>query len=367
MTQKLEHYYAVIMAGGGGTRLWPLSRVKRPKQMLRVIGNRTLFQMAIDRLQGLFSLDHILIVTSESQAREFMVQIPRLTRKNFILEPEPRGTAAVICLAANIINQCDTNSIIAVLTADHIIKNTEAFHQSLVGAYQAALQGYLVTLGVKPITAHTGYGYIQQGEKLGVFNKIRAFEVKKYKEKPKLRVAQKFLTSGDHLWNSGMFIWKTKVILDTFQRLMPDHYQKIGIIASNWNSFKRSQLSQSLWKSLKQETIDFGIMEHAKNVVVMEAFDLGWSDLGSWESFFEIINPNKDGNSISSKLVIMKETKNSLIFQTDSQKMIVTLGLDDMIIVETKDTILICKKENVQEIRELVREMSKSKKYNRFL
>jgi mannose-1-phosphate guanylyltransferase len=367
LTQKLEHFYAVIMAGGGGTRLWPLSRLKRPKQMLRVIGNRTLFQMAIDRLQGLFSLDHVLIVTSESQAREFMFQVPRLTRKNFLLEPEPKGTAAVICLAAEILNKSDENSVMAVLTADHIIKNTEAFQQCLIGAYQAALQDYLVTLGIKPTYPHTGYGYIQQGERLGVFNKNKAFEVRKFKEKPKLRLAQRFLASGDHLWNSGMFIWKTSMILNSFHKLMPDDFRKIETIALNWKSFKRSKSDQSLWKSLKQETIDFGIMEHAKNVVVMEAFDLGWSDLGSWESFFEIIGSDKEGNSVSSKLAIMKKTKNSLVFQTDSQKMIVTLGLDDMIIVETRDTILICRKENVQEIRDLVREMAKSKIYNRFL
>jgi mannose-1-phosphate guanylyltransferase len=367
LTQKLEHFYAVIMAGGGGTRLWPLSRLKRPKQMLRVIGNRTLFQMTIDRLQGLFSLDHVLIVTSESQAREFMLQVPRLKKKNFLLEPEPKGTAAVICLAANILYQHDENSIMAVLTADHIIKNPEAFRQCLIGAYKAALQDNLVTLGIKPTTAHTGYGYIQQGERLGVFDKINAFEVKQFKEKPKLRLAQKYLASGDHLWNSGMFIWKTTKILDSFQKIMPDHYQKIRTIAANWRLFKRSESNQLLWKSLQQETIDFGIMEHAKNVVVMEAFDLGWSDLGSWESFFEIIDPNQEGNSISSKFVFTKKTKNSLIFQSDSKKLIVTLGLDDMIIVETRDAILICRKENVQEIRDLVREMSKSQIYNRFL
>ncbi len=367
MTQKLEHFYAVIMAGGGGTRLWPLSRLKRPKQMLRVIGNRTLFQMAIDRLQGLFSLDHVLVVTSESQAREFMFQVPRLTRRNFLLEPEPKGTAAVICLAAQILKKRDENSVMAVLTADHIIKNVDAFHECLLGAYQAALQDYLVTLGIKPTSAHTGYGYIHQGEQLGIFNNIRSFRVKKFKEKPKISLARKFFNNGDHLWNSGMFIWKTSMILKTFQKLMPDHFLKIETIARNWNSFKRSESSQSLWKSLKQVTIDFGIMEHTKNVVVMEASNLGWSDLGSWESFFEIIDPDKEGNSVSSNLAILRKTKNSLVFQMDSQKMIVTLGLDDMIIVETRDTILICRKENVQEIRDLVREMSKSKIYNRFL
>jgi mannose-1-phosphate guanylyltransferase len=323
--------------------------------------------MAVDRLQGLFSLDHVLIVTSESQAKEFMIQIPKLKKDNFLFEPEPKGTAAVICLAAQILKNQNKDSVMAVLTADHIIKSKLAFHKCLVGAYHASLNEKLVTLGIKPACPHTGYGYIQVGELFGIFDAVKAFKVKKFKEKPNSTLAQKYFISEDHLWNSGMFIWKASTILNTFQKLMPDHYHQIDVIANNWKSVGHSDLIKKQWKELKPETIDFGIMEHAKDVVVIEGNDLGWSDLGSWESFFEILDLDKNGNSIFADLVHLKKSRNTLVYQSESKKLIVTLGLDDMIIVETKDTILVCRRENLQEIRDLVSELAKLDRYNRYL
>ena len=214
----LDHFYAIIMAGGGGTRLWPLSRQTHPKQMLALLGERSLFQLSIDRVKGLFPFERVLVVTSEEQADAYLKQVPGLSARNFLLEPEPKGTAAVVAWAAKVLSNRDPESVMAVLTADHIIQNVEAFQKILVSANQLSLQSLLVTLGIKPTSPHTGYGYIHFGSKIGDFNHLSAFRVIQFKEKPDKQKAERFAKSGDHAWNSGMFVWKTETILLEFQK-----------------------------------------------------------------------------------------------------------------------------------------------------
>ena len=212
----LANYYAVIMAGGGGTRLWPLSRKARPKQMLRLLEERSLFQTSVQRLDGVFPPDRIYVVTVEEQAAELQQQCPQIPAENYLLEPMPRGTASVIGLAAVALKRRDPQAVMAVLTSDHYIGNEPGFRELLAAAYDVAQEDYLVTLGISPTFPATGYGYIQRGALLGSYRDYEVYRALRFKEKPAEKQAQRMLASGDHSWNSGMFVWKVDRILEEF-------------------------------------------------------------------------------------------------------------------------------------------------------
>jgi mannose-1-phosphate guanylyltransferase len=217
----LANYYAVIMAGGGGTRLWPLSRKARPKQMLRLLEERSLFQTSVQRLDGVFPPDRIYVVTVEEQAAELQQQCPQIPLENYLLEPMPRGTASVIGLAAVALKNRDPQAVMAVLTSDHYIGNEPGFRDLLATAYDVAQENYLVTLGISPTFAATGYGYIQRGDMLGKYREYEVYRALRFKEKPADKQAQLMLAAGDHSWNSGMFVWKVDRILDANARPYP--------------------------------------------------------------------------------------------------------------------------------------------------
>jgi mannose-1-phosphate guanylyltransferase len=212
-----NHFYAVIMAGGGGTRLWPVSRKQSPKQMLRIIGNQSLFQLAVARLKGLFPPERIYVVTLSEQAESLQAACPELPLDNFLIEPTPRGTASVVGLAASFIKHIDRDAIMVVLTSDHIIENTKLFQQLLTSAYEIAEEDYLVTLGIEPTYPSTGYGYIESGKLLKGKCELPVYEVIRFIEKPDEQKARQFLTKGGYFWNSGMFIWKVDRILEEFE------------------------------------------------------------------------------------------------------------------------------------------------------
>ena len=233
MTQtNYDNYYAVIMAGGGGTRLWPLSRRSKPKQMLRLVSDDTLFQMAVNRLDGLFPPERILVVTVKDQAAEMQKQAQQIPEENIIIESMPRGTASVVGLASVVISDRDPNAVMAVLTADHIITGEKQFLQYLQSAYVAAQDGFLVTLGIKPTFPSTGYGYIQQGGYLDEYNGTPVYQVEKFREKPAREIAEKMLETGGFTWNSGMFIWRVEDILEEFTRQMPELSTKLEEISA---------------------------------------------------------------------------------------------------------------------------------------
>jgi len=267
----MEHTYAVIMAGGGGTRLWPVSRKERPKQLLPLLGRETLFQSTVARLEKLFPPERILVVTVAAQAREMREQVPSIPEENYLIEPAPRGTASVVALAAAVLKKRDPQAIMAVQTSDHFIRNVDLFHYLISTAFEVAEKGYLVTLGITPTFPSTGYGYIQQGEALGGDYKYPVYEVKRFKEKPDEAAAQQFLRSGDHSWNSGMFVWKTDAILAEIRRQMPELFSVITQISNAWNTYSWEETLQLLWSGIKSQTIDYGIMEKAERVAVLPA------------------------------------------------------------------------------------------------
>ncbi len=355
-----ENYYAVIMAGGGGTRLWPLSRRKKPKQMLSLTGHRTLYQMAVDRLEGLFPPERILVVTVAEQAEQLKAQSPQIPEENYLIEPMPRGTASVVGYAAVALQARDENAVMAVLTADHFIGNHEYFQRLLRTAEQVARQDYLVTLGIKPAYPSTGYGYIQRGRLLGIFDDIPAYEVVSFKEKPDLETAKAFLKSGDHDWNSGMFIWRVPRIMEEFHQQMPDLAEKLDQIATEWNTENRWKTIQTVWRQITPQTIDYGIMEHSKKVAVLPAEELVWNDVGSWESFFEIMPSDEKGNIVLAKGYAGIDVADSLVHTESSGKFVALLGVKDLVIVDTEDVLFICRRKDAQKVRELVARLKDS-------
>jgi len=355
-----EHLYAVIMAGGGGTRLWPVSRKEMPKQLLPLLGKETLFQSTVARLETLFPPDHILVVTVAEQAQIMQEQVPAIPLENYLIEPAPRGTASVVALAAAVLKQRDPQAVMAIQTADHHIRNRDLFNYLIKTAVEVAEKDYLVTLGITPTFPSTAYGYIQQGESLVGDYRYPVYTVKRFKEKPDEITAQQFLGSGDHSWNSGMFVWRVNTILGEIEKQMPELFHAINEIASAWNTSDRDEVLRSHWQDLKSQTIDYGIMEQAERVAVLPAGGLGWSDVGSWNSLFEVLLPDMNGNVASNtQQHLALNTHNTLVYGTSEQRLIVTIGLDSVVVVDTGDVLMICKTDQSEKVRDVVEHLKK--------
>ena len=357
MNLETEHYYAVIMAGGGGTRLWPLSRQARPKQMIPLVGERSLFQIAVDRLKGLFPPERIFVVTVTEQARQLQEQCPQIPAQNYLIEPLPRGTASVVGLAAVALQQRDPEAVMAVLTADHIFKNEEHFRTLLRAARQAAEKDHLVTLGITPSYPATGFGYIQQGDKVDTCHALAVYRVKRFVEKPPEVQARQMLASGDYAWNSGMFVWRVARILGELEHQMPALHAQLQEIAAAWPSPQREAVVQQVWPRIQPQTIDYGVMEHASDVVVIPAEGLGWNDVGSWEALFDVLPADAQGNIIIHADHLPLDTQRTLIYQQGDGRLIVTIGVDDLVVVDTEDVLLVCKKDDAQKVRQVVQQL----------
>ena len=355
----MEHTYAVIMAGGGGTRLWPVSRKEKPKQLLPLLGKETLFQGTVARLENLFPPERILVVTVAEQAREMREQVPSIPEENYLIEPAPRGTASVVALAAAVLKKRDPQAIMAMQTADHHIRNKDLFRYLISTAFDVADKGYLVTLGITPTFPSTGYGYIQQGEALDGDYKYPVFTVKRFKEKPDEATAHQLLRSGDHSWNSGMFVWRVDTILAEVEKQMPDLYAGVNTIASAWDTPNQKEVVEKVWYGLKSQTIDYGIMERAEKVAVLPAGGLGWSDVGSWDSLFEVLLPDMNGNVSTNAQHLGLDTHNTLVYSNDDQRLVVTIGLDDMVVVDTGEILMICKVDQSQKVKDVVEHLKK--------
>ncbi len=354
-----EHDYAVIMAGGGGTRLWPISRKDRPKQLLPLLGEETLFQGTVGRLTDLFPPERILVVTVERQAAEMQKQVPEIPAENYLIEPAPRGTASVVGLAAVVLHKRDPKATMAILPSDHFIRNSDLFHYLLREAFDVAKQGYLVTLGITPLVPSAAYGYIQQGEPVTSDFKYPVYRVKRFKEKPDEKTAQEFLRSRDHSWNSGMFIWRAEAILKEIERQMPELYSALTKISEAWGTPKQDEVLNALWHNVKVETIDYGVMERAERVVVLPAGGLGWNDVGSWDTLFDVLFPDMDGNVATTSQHLALETHNTLVYGNNSERLIVTIGIDDSVIVDAGDVLLVCKADQAQKVRDVVEHLKK--------
>lgn len=343
-------YHALIMAGGTGTRLWPLSRSARPKQALKLIGEHTMFQHAVGRIADVFPPERVFVVTREEHVACLAEQVQGFALDNFLVEPEGRGTAPAIGLGAIHLHRRDPNAIMAVLTADHYITAADRFLQTLGAAETLAEDGYLVTLGIQPSSPSTGFGYVKQGESLGEVGGLAAFRVERFTEKPDLETATQMVASGDYSWNSGMFIWRTDRILEEFQRQMPEFYAQLTRVAETLGTPDYLPSLRQVWPQVGKQTIDYGVMEGAEKIAVLPV-DLGWSDVGSWGSVLELLPADENGNTVVGPHLAL-DTRDTLVF--GENRLVATLGVEGLIIVDTEDALLICPKEREQEVRALV-------------
>jgi len=361
-----KHVYAVIMAGGGGTRLWPVSRKENPKQLLDLFNGRSLFEIAVRRLEGLLSFERIFVVTVAEQAEKLQKLVLEIPATNYLIEPLPRGTAAVVALAAATIQKLDQSAVMVVLTADHFIKNVEVFHSAINAGSLLANEGNLVTLGIDPTFPSTGYGYIELGNPIGEYNKITAFKAGRFEEKPDENRAIDFVKSGRFLWNSGMFIWQTTTVLAEISEWMPELLKVIKEIQPLIGIDHSHPKFIENWTSIEPQTVDYGIMEKSSKVGIIPVKEIGWSDVGSWDSLFDVLPGDEDGNILLGDQIDILDSKDNLVFSNEKKKLIVPLGVKNMIIVNTPDALMICPRGDSQKVKQLV-EYLRSKHYTLFL
>jgi len=342
-----KNLYAAILAGGIGSRFWPLSRETTPKQLLKVVGDESLLKSTISRLSPLVPSDRVLIVTNSRQAEIIRLHLSyegKSFSPGYIIEPMGRNTAPAIALAAFEIARADPEAIMAVLPADHVIRDGKQFRDAMGAAAEAASLGHLVTFGVVPTCPETGYGYIKAVKK--VFKKIGGYSVQKvdrFVEKPDIRRARRYLKDGGYFWNSGIFVWKASRILEEINKLLPDVYKKLAGVEDP------AEL-EAAYRSLTDISIDHGILEKSDDVVVIPA-TFPWSDMGSWSSFGEILKSDADGNITKGRVVDIG-SQNSVIIGCD--RVVATIGLKDFILVDTPDATLVCPKERSQEVKDVV-------------
>jgi len=350
--------YGVILAGGSGTRFWPLSRKKIPKQFLKLFNERTLLEDTIQRLTPLIPGERIIIVTTAEYREKVKEIVKDVPEENIIIEPAGRNTAPAIALAAFRLKD-KKDEVMGVFPSDHLILDESKFRKVLnVASDLAKSSGCLITLGMKPDRPETGYGYIELGKFFDKRRDINIFQVRRFVEKPDLRRAKLFLRRGNFMWNSGMFVWRIDVFLEELRKHLPDIYSGIqrGV---RFNKNGVFEIDSKVYQSLSGISVDYGIMEKSDRTLVIPA-DIGWSDLGSWSTLAGVLKQDENGNVVVADGIYMQGVKNSLFYAKD--KFIAGIGIEDLVVVSSGNAILICKKSNSQEVRNVVEFLSRENK-----
>ncbi len=366
--------FVIIMAGGRGERFWPLSRETRPKQLLALVGNKTLLQQALDRVLPLVPAKNVFVITNQVQLPEVARHVPKVPRSNLIAEPIGRDTCAAVTLGAALVGARSTTAVMAVLPADHVIPEEKKFQQVLADAFDLASRGQaIVTIGIKPTEPATGYGYIRVGAPLppptGARYKTAFYKAEQFVEKPNFDKALEYLQSGQYRWNAGMFIWNFVTITEGLQKHQPEMYEA----CRRWFELatKPSKLAKQLEKdypTLKKISIDYALMEHAQNVVVADG-NFAWDDLGSWTALARHIKPDAEGNCAVADFVHVDAARN-IIFDARTKAHrtpIAVVGLRDSILVQTDDAVLLAHKSQAQKVKELVKKLSQDTRYKKLI
>ena len=357
--------YALIMAGGEGKRFWPLSSKSRPKQFLSLAGEKSLIRQTVDRIAPLIPIERIYVVTGEMYADQTLEHLPELPEENLVLEPYGKNTAPCIAYGTLKIKKINDNSIIVVLPADHVIGDGKAFRDALSFAANVAETKLdngeypLITLGVTPAVPETGYGYIKGSEdKIATSENYCASRVEKFMEKPDLKTAVRFIGQGGYFWNSGIFIWKTSSIIQAFSTILPEWGSYFDEISCNIGNLSERDAVSKFFDNISGGSIDKLILEHSKNTLVVP-ISFPWSDVGSWKALDEFLRNDESENIIRGNSVSIDSSK-CLVFGTD--KLIALVGVEDLVVVESEDSILVLKKERSQDVKKVVDEINKSQK-----
>ena len=348
--------FAVIMAGGKGARFWPRSREKMPKHFLDILSERTMIRETVDRIRPLVPAERTLIVTGKSHAAELIRQLPEIPPENILIEPVGRNTAPCIGLAALHILKRVPDAVMLVLPSDHRIGDEAAFLRIMQAAAGAALQGDpLVTIGIRPTGPGTGYGYIEQGNPFSTSGADEIYRVRSIREKPPREQAERFLAQGGFSWNSGMFVWKASTIIEAIGRFLPDLHRGLLQIREALGTDREEDVVRAIYTGQKAVSIDYGVMEKAKDVLVIPgAFD--WSDLGSWDALWEVSEKDENGNVVRGEFIGV-DAADSLIHSPG--KLVALVGVKDLLVVETKDALLICRRGRSQDVRKIVETLEK--------
>jgi mannose-1-phosphate guanylyltransferase len=353
-----SHRYALIMAGGRGTRFWPRSRKRNAKQVLRFFGERSLIQQTVDRLKAVVPPENIWVITNDFLQKEIRAQLPEVPKAQIIAEPAQRNTAPCIGLAAKILYELDPEAVMGVFPADHLIAKEARFRGFVKSAYKATANHDVVVLGIQPQWPETGYGYVEfpKGIQPGTTD---AQGVTSFREKPDAPTAQNFVTEGNFFWNAGMFFWKTSTVLE----LMRHHLPKTATLLAGLPSFKSRGFQAKLaeiYPLCENISVDYGIMEKAANVAGLPVDDIGWNDVGSWEAVYALAAKDKDRNASRGDLII----ENSRGNYVDAGKTVALVGVEDLVVVDTPDALLICHRSKSQDVSKLVKTLEQKKREN---
>jgi mannose-1-phosphate guanylyltransferase len=349
------HVYAVILAGGRGTRFWPRSRRGLPKQLLPVVGEQSLLVQTVERLAPLIPPERVWVLTSELLRAQTLQQIPQVPSRQVIAEPVQRNTGPAIALAAHLIGREDPAAVFGVFPSDHYISKGAAYLRVIERAYRAARQEQLIVLGIRPRWPETGYGYIEfpRGVKL---TPGRPFRVVRFREKPKLAQARRFVKAGHFLWNSGTFFWRADVISSAVRNFMPQTAAAVARIAPASSTAFRRTLAEHYPQCDQDLSIDFGVLEHAGNIAGFACPDLGWNDVGSWQAVYDLLPKDKFQNVRRSPVILGEESGNYI---DAPGKLVALIGVHNLVVVDSPDALLICPRKDAQKVSALVKALEK--------
>lgn len=347
--------YAVILAGGVGTRLWPRSRENRPKQFSDITGSGfTMIQETAQRLDGLIDSTRLFIVTGPAYADLVKEQLPQISTRQLIIEPSGRNTAPAIGLASLYLRRSDPDAVMAILPADHVILHADRFRAALRRAADAAQKGFIVTLGIEPTFAHTGYGYIKRGELLSTVEGIPAYRVERFLEKPNRAAAEQFLAEGGYYWNGGIFVSRVDTMLNEFARQAPEICERLEQIDAALDTPEAQKVLESVWQEMPSISIDYAVMEGAQKVAVVP-LKAGWNDVGSWDALETVLEQDESGNRIARGEVLLLDSRDNIVYS--DKRLVVLINVNNLVVVDTGDTLLIGDKGNMQRVKEVVEQL----------
>lgn len=354
--------HAVIMAGGSGTRLWPLSRKKHPKQLLRIFEGKSLLRRAFERLNALLDPSQIYVITGKNDVSILAKELPELPPENLFGEPCPRDTVNAVGLAAHLLARKDPEGTMGIFTADHIIEPVDVFAETLARGYDAAEThaDALITFGIKPRMPHTGYGYVHRGKPLG----DGVYEILEFKEKPDLDTARDYVASGEYYWNSGMFVWRLPVIIEQIRKHQPEIDAGLRDVVADFDDASKADVVLVRFSSLQRISVDFAIMEKAERVATVE-MPCNWLDVGSWTSLQEIFDADEAGNIRAAPNALVLDANDNILV-SESDHLIAAIGVDDVIVVHSDDATLVCRRGDAQRIKEMV-EMVRQQSGDRYM